>query len=77
MRYYIDVDTDKLQTRDEEGCELDNEAQMQCEARRVLAQIAEDETRFSPRSILTARVRDSFGTPVYRVVLTLEGQSLQ
>jgi hypothetical protein len=50
---------------------------MQCEARRVLAQIAEDETRFSPRSILTARVRDSLGTPVYRVVLTLEGQSLQ
>ena len=77
MRYYFDVDTDQFQTRDDEGCELDNEAQMQCEARRVLARIAEDETRFAPRSILSARVRDSFGTPVYRVVLTLEGQSLQ
>jgi hypothetical protein len=77
MRYFIDVECERLKTRDEEGCELDSEAQMQCEARRVLAQIAEDETRFSARSVLTARVRDSAGTPVYRVVLTLEGQSLQ
>ena len=39
--------------------------------------IAEDEARFYTRATLTARVRDASGTPVYRAVLTLEGQPLQ
>ena len=41
------------------------------------SQVADDEARFTARSVLTARVRDSYGTPVYRVTLTLEGQRLQ
>ena len=77
MRYFFDVSSDRLETRDDEGCELANETLMQSEARRILAQIAEDEARFYPRATLTARVRDASGTPVYRAVLTLEGQALQ
>lgn len=77
MRYFFDVSSDRLETRDEEGCELSSETQMQSEARRILAEIAEDEARFHARAVLTARVRDASGTPVYRAVLTLEGQPLQ
>jgi len=76
IRYFFDIGSDRLETLDEEGCELDSEAQMQIEARRVLTQVADDEARFTARSVLTARVRDSYGTPVYRVTLTLEGQRL-
>lgn len=77
MRYFFDVSSDRLQTRDEEGCELATESLMQSEARRILAQIAEDEARFYTRATLTARVRDANGTPVYHAVLTLEGQPIQ
>ena len=77
MRYFFDVSSDRLQTRDEEGCELASESLMQSEARRILAEIAEDEARFFTRATFTARVRDASGTPVYRAVLTLEGQPLQ
>jgi hypothetical protein len=77
MRYFFDVSSDRLQTRDEEGCELANETLMQSEARRILAEIAEDEARFHSHAVFTARVRDAAGTPVYHAVLTLEGQKLQ
>lgn len=77
MRYFFDVKTEKLETLDEEGCELDSEIQMQTEARRILARIAEDETRVCPSSTLMARVRDAQGRAVYSAVLTLEGRPLQ
>ena len=77
MRYFFDVRSEQLETLDEEGVELENEQQMQREARRLLAQIAEDESRFQTASVLMARVRDQSGQPVYRAVLTLEGQRLQ
>ena len=77
MRYFFDIKSDRAETLDEEGCELETEAQMQREARRILAELAEDETRFSPSSVLMTRVRNSQGRPVYRAVLTLEGQALQ
>jgi len=77
MRYFFDIQGHQMETRDEEGLELDNAAQAQCEARRLLAAIAEDETRFSTSSVLMAKVRDQHGQPIYRAVLTLEGAALQ
>ncbi len=77
MRYYFDIHSERLETTDEEGVELDSEQQMQREARRILAEIAEDECRFQQTSVLMARVRDQAGCPVYRAVLTLDGQRLQ
>ena len=77
MRYFFDVGRDNLEMLDAEGSEFSSEAQMQCEARRILAEAAEAEARTRQSAVLTARVRDGAGTPVYRVVLTLEGQRLQ
>jgi hypothetical protein len=77
MRYFFDVGREKLEMLDEEGSEFFSEAQMQSEARRILAEAAEAEARTRQCAVLTARVRDGSGTPVYRVVLTLEGQRLQ
>jgi hypothetical protein len=77
MRYFFDLGREQLEMLDPEGAEFFSEAQMQSEARRILAEAVEAEARTSQRSVLMARVRDDAGTPVYRVVLTLEGQSLQ
>jgi len=77
MRYFFDIRSDQLETRDEVGIELENEAQAHREARRLLAEIAEDELRVSQCAMLTARVRDQSGQPIYRAVLTLEGARLQ
>lgn len=77
MRYFFDIRGEQVETRDEEGVELENEAQAQREARRLLAEIAEDETRFCASSVLMARVRDQSGQSIYRAVLTLEGARLQ
>jgi hypothetical protein len=77
MRYFFDLGHEKLETLDAEGSEFASEAQMQGEARRILAEAAEAEARIRQSAILTARVRDGSGNPVYRVVLTLEGQRLQ
>jgi hypothetical protein len=76
MRYFFDIQSEKQDTRDDEGCELASEKLMQDEARRILARIAEDETRFCPSSTLMARVRDAQGRAVYSAVLTLEGRPL-
>jgi hypothetical protein len=77
MRYFFDVSSDRLQTRDEEGCELSSESRMRSEARRLPAEIAEDEACFQDRATLTARVRDAAGKAVYQAVLTLEGRPLR
>src|SRR3954470_14578066 len=76
MRYFFDIKSEKQETLDEEGCELASEQLMQDEARRILARIAGDETRFSASSTLMARVRDAEGRAVYRAILTLEGRPL-
>ena len=77
MRYFFDIRGEQVETRYEAGMELENEAQAQREARRLLAEIAEDETRFQASSVLMARVRDQSGQPIYRAVLTLEGAQMQ
>ena len=77
MRYFFDIKGERVETRDEEGVELDNEQQAQREARRLLAEIAEGETRFASSSMLMAKVRDQSGQPIYRAVLTIEGARLQ
>jgi hypothetical protein len=77
MRYFFDLGRENLEMLDAEGSEFASEAQMQSEARRILAEAAESEARTRQSAVLTARVRDGSGTPVYRVVLTLEGQRLQ
>jgi hypothetical protein len=76
MRYFFDIRDGSVETRDEEGCELETEIEMQRAARRILAEIAGDEARIAPSSQLMARVRNSHGETVYRAVLTLEGQPL-
>ena len=77
MRYFFDIKGERVETRDEEGVELDNEQQAQREARRLLAEIAEDESRFTSSSVLLAKVRDQSGRSIYRAMLTLEGARLQ
>ena len=77
MRYFFDIQGERSEIRDDEGLELDHEQQAQREARRLLAQIAEDETRFTATSVLMAKVRDQAGRPIYRAMLTLEGARLQ
>ncbi len=77
MRYFFDIQGHQVETRDEEGLELESVVQAQREARRLLAAIAEDETRFSASSVLMAKVRDQHGQAIYRAVLTLEGASVQ
>jgi hypothetical protein len=76
MRYFFDILSDRLETVDEEGCELDSDAQMRVEATRLLADIVAAEAPYGIAR-LTARVRDSKGRQVYRTVLSIEGQRLQ
>ncbi len=77
MRYFFDVRSDNHEIVDEEGCELQCDAQMQQEATRLLAAIAVDEFPTGRVPALTTRVRDINGTAIYRAVLTIEGQRLQ
>ena len=76
MRYFFDILSDRLETVDEEGCELESDAQMRIEATRLLADIVAAEALYGIAR-LTARVRDSKGQQVYRTVLSIEGQRLQ
>ncbi len=77
MRYFFDIQGERNDIRDEEGLELDNEQQAHREARRLLAQIAEDESRFCATAVLMAKVRDQAGRPIYQAMLTLEGARVQ
>ena len=76
MRYFFDILSDRLETVDEEGCELESDAQMQAEATRLLADIVVAEAPYGIAR-LTARVRDGQGRQVYRTVLSIEGQRVQ
>jgi hypothetical protein len=77
MRYFFDVLSDSHEFIDEEGCELQSDAQMQLEATRLLAGIASDEALYGGGPPLVTRVRDMNGTAIYRAILTIEGQRLQ
>ncbi len=77
MRYFFDVLSDNHEIIDEEGSELQSDAQMQLEATRLLAGIASNEALYGGGPPLLTRVRDINGTPIYRAVLTIEGQRLQ
>jgi len=76
MRYFFDILSDRMETVDEEGCELESDAQMRIEATRLLADIVAAEAPYGIAR-LTARVRDGKGQQVYRTVLSIEGQRLQ
>jgi hypothetical protein len=75
MRYFFDIVSDRLETVDAEGCELESDAQMRQEATRLLAEIVAAEAPYGIAR-LTARVRDGAGRQVYRTVLSIEGQRL-
>ena len=75
MRYFFDILSDRMETLDEEGCELESETQMRQEATRLLAEIVAAEAPYGIAR-LTARVRDGSGRQVYRTVLSIEGQRL-
>ena len=77
MRYFFDVLSDSHEIIDEEGCELQSDAQMQQEATRLLANIALDEAPYGPPPAVMTRVRDMNGRAIYRAVLTIEGQRMQ
>ena len=77
MRYFFDILSAQVETVDEEGCDLQNDAEMQKEAVRLLAQIVSDEAPYGNTPELTARVRDISGRQVYRAVLSIAGQRLQ
>jgi len=77
MRYFFDILSDSHEIIDEEGCELQSDAQMQQEATKLLANIASDEAPYGRAPTLMTRVRDMNGTAIYRAVLTIEGQRLQ
>ena len=77
MRYFFDILSDRLETLDEEGCDLQNDIEMQKEAVRLLAEIASDEAPYGNPPVLTARVRDMNGRQIYRAVLSIEAQRLQ
>jgi hypothetical protein len=76
MRYFFDILSDRLETLDKEGCELESDLQMRQEATRLLAEIVSDEAPYGIAR-LTARVRDGNGRQIYRTVLSIEGQRLQ
>jgi hypothetical protein len=77
MRYFFDILSDRHETVDEEGCDLQNDGEMQKEAVRLLAQVASDEAPYGNPPLLTARVRDMTGRQIYRAVLSIEGQRVQ
>jgi len=77
MRYFFDILSDRSETLDEEGCELQGDTEMHKEAVRLLAEIASDEAPYGGPPVLTARVRDTSGRAIYRAVLSIEGQRLQ
>ena len=78
MRYFFDIVsfTGGQATIDQEGCDLDTESEMRKEAIRLLAQVASDEAPYGNSPAISTLVRDNNG-PVYRAVLTVEGQTLQ
>lgn len=76
MRYFFDILSDRQETVDAEGCELESDAQMWVEATRLLAEIVAAEAPYGIAR-LTARVRNGAGHQVYRTVLSIEGQRLQ
>lgn len=76
MRYFFDILSDRLETVDEEGCELESDAQMRAEATRLLADIVAAEAPYGIARV-TARVRNCQGRQVYRTVLSIEGQRVQ
>ncbi|MBV9550465.1 MAG: hypothetical protein JO256_12425 [Alphaproteobacteria bacterium] len=77
MRYYFDIQSERLNSVDHEGCELADDQQMRRETARLLAQIAFDELPYAQYPALSARVRDAEGRTVYCAVLRLEGARLQ
>jgi len=77
MRYYFDVYSGPHETVDEYGCELESEAEMRKEALRLLAGIVADEAPYGSPPVLSTRVRDITGRPVYRAAISVEGQHLQ
>jgi hypothetical protein len=77
MRYFFDILSDRLETVDEEGCDLQNDGEMRKEAVRLLAQVVSDEAPYGNPPLLTARVRDMSGRQIYRAVLSIEGQRVQ
>lgn len=60
MRYFFGILSDRMETLDEEGCELESGAQMRQEATRLLADIVSAEAPYGIAR-LTARVRDGNG----------------
>jgi len=76
MRYFFDILSDRLETVDEEGVELQSDTQMRQEAARLLAEIVAAEAPYG-MARLTARVRDGNGRQVFRTVLSIEGQRVQ
>lgn len=74
MRYYFDVSDDGDETRDLEGVECADEAQMQRQAAKILTEIAHDNPSVTSR--MRTRVRDAEGRPVYELLLHLEGRAL-
>ena len=74
MRYYFDVIGEADLTKDSEGIELANPAQMKAKAMAILAEIASETLPSDDQIQLATRVRDAKGTPVYEANLVIEGK---